>query len=350
MGASQGQGQGPEQRTCGACGKEVGRRAGAGRPRDYCDVTCRRRAERDRARGRHRPPAVDMLPSGASTARELRDLAWRLEAAEDSFASLSTRLTLAEQIVELARSYAGAAVHEARLEGMSWRDIGAAGGVSEASARARWSEIRLLRLAAGVEKGTASEAAVLREQEQEEEEGEYAVRPLALGQALSVLRERSGVGVREAARQADLAPAEVRRILSGDHVPVWSIAHTLTTIFGGRPQEARILWEAAQGMRRASRLSPADAGRNLRHALRGLHLAAGCPSFPEIARSTGLCAATAAGVLTGRDLPDWPTTAALAVGLGAGPEFVRGLWEDLDYACIAAARSAGTADATAGLL
>ncbi|GHG52015.1 helix-turn-helix domain-containing protein [Streptomyces griseocarneus] len=344
MGASQ------ERRTCAACGEEVVRRAGAGRPRDYCDVTCRRRAERDRARSRHRPPSVDVLPTGASAARGLRVLARRLEAAEDSRAPLGTRLAMAEQMVELARSYAGAAVHEARREGMSWRDVGSAGGVSEASARARWSEVQLVPLAAKAaampaDVLTVDEARAVREpvlQEQEEDKDEHSLRSHALGQALSVLRERSGLGVREAARQADLAPAELRRILSGDHVPVWPVAHMLTTIFGGRPQEARILWEAAQGMRRPSRLTPAEAATNLRHALRGLHLAAGCPSFQEVGRASGLSAAAAAGVLSGRDLPDWPTTAALTVGLGAGPELVRGLWEEWDYARIAD-RSSGAA-------
>ncbi|MGX8910253.1 hypothetical protein ACR820_34390 [Streptomyces netropsis] len=161
---------------------------------------------------------------------------------------------------------------------------------------------------------------------------EALVRAQAFGEALSVLRYRSGVDELVAARQADLAPTELRRILAGDCVPGWPVAHMLTTVFGGQPQETRFLWEVSQGMKQTARLSPADAGRNLRYALRGLHLAAGCPSSQEISDATGVSADVVVGVLSGCGLPNWSTAAALAAGFSAGPEAIRGLWEDLDYA------------------
>ncbi|MBH1938836.1 hypothetical protein I5Q34_32030 [Streptomyces sp. AV19] len=108
----------------------------------------------------------------------------------------------------------------------------------------------------------------------------------------------------------------------------------LTTILGGNPRDVRALWESSQGVARPSRLALTDAADNLRHALRGLHLAAGRPAFPKISATTGVPTAVVQRILFGHDIPSWSATAALATGLGADPEAVRSLWEQLDYALI----------------
>ncbi|NVK80255.1 helix-turn-helix domain-containing protein [Streptomyces morookaense] len=267
-----------------------------------------------------------------------------LEVAEDRLEPLTTRLALAEQITCAIRWYAGAAVHGARLAGASWQDISVATGTSEASARARWNAPRLTRDLAEFRASAQDELTVGERTDAGETvrrpTPQALIRPRALGEAFAVLRERSGVTVHDTARQADLALDELCRILDGDFAPSWPVTHMLTTILGGNPEETRIVWEAVHGMRRASRLSSRDAGTKLQQALRGLHLAAGCPPPEALGRSSGLPAVVVTDILSGAHLPDWRTTASLVSGLAADPEVVRGLWEDLDYARIASSSDA----------
>lgn len=325
-------------RACGFCGKGIKHKGAAGRPRDYCDAQCRRRAQRERDRSRQQDAVASTLPSGAAVARSLHLLVLHLQTAEDHFQPLKYRLAIADQITNATRCYVGAAVHGARLAGASWQDIGAESGSSEASARARWNATRLTRDLAGprvspegelAAKGRSAPGETVRQTNLQS-----LIRPQALAEALSALRARSGITVHHAAQQADLTPGEICQILDGDHLPSWPVTHMLTTILAGNPQETRVVWEAAHGLRHTSRLSPRDAGKKLQRALRGLHLAAGCPSAEAVGRSAGLPAGLVSGILSGSHLPDWPTTASLASGLAADPEVIRSLWENLDYARI----------------
>ncbi|MFE6774569.1 hypothetical protein [Streptomyces sp. NPDC057702] len=134
---------GPEAR-CAYCGKALQRSEGGGRPRDYCGVPCRRRAQRrrDHGRGGSMPPrdAWDAIVADlAARARELRAI---------HIEQLAAALELAEGIREDADCLAAVAVDAARHRGRTWGEIAPELGVSEASARARWGGVRVSRMVA----------------------------------------------------------------------------------------------------------------------------------------------------------------------------------------------------------
>ncbi|MFC9227425.1 helix-turn-helix domain-containing protein [Streptomyces decoyicus] len=152
-----------------------------------------------------------------------------------------------------------------------------------------------------------------------------------LASALSHMQRSSGMTIHDAAQQADLSPSYVSRILAGDRVPNWPVVHMLATIFGGRAQELRTLWESAQGVAYPARQDVHSAAQRLQDALRGLYLAASCPELAGV-RGRGLTTQAAGEALRGEVVPDWPTTSALITWLGGHPADVRPLWEDVHYA------------------
>ncbi|MGK5640109.1 hypothetical protein ACSNOK_17585 [Streptomyces sp. URMC 126] len=151
--------------------------------------------------------------------------------------------------------------------------------------------------------------------------------PRAFGAALTHLAQETDADVREVAQWADLPPARLLRILNGDTVPPWPIAYMLTMLFGGDPQETRIVWEGAQGISRPARIAAPQARAELHRALRGLRLAARNPSPHALSRSAGVDAVVVEDVFSGRVVPDWPTTAALVSAMGADANLVRAVWE-----------------------
>ncbi|MFG3285311.1 helix-turn-helix domain-containing protein [Streptomyces sp. NPDC048111] len=156
-----------------------------------------------------------------------------------------------------------------------------------------------------------------------------------LGAALTQLQSRSHVSLHDAACRIGLAPSDMVRILSGAHVPPWPVVHMLTMAFHGDPAELRVLWECSQGQVHSARMSAEGAAGDLAAALRGLHLAAGCPPLEQLAHGYGLSATAAGLILAGRLLPDWPATARLASALGGSPSDVYVLWREVHSAVIA---------------
>ncbi|WP_344021493.1 hypothetical protein [Streptomyces luteireticuli] len=247
----------------------------------------------------------------------------RLEAAESDRSALHVRLGLAAEIVDTVQRYSGSVIGHARSAGASWEDIGSAAGKTAAMARARWNSAQLTRLFSPVRvppPGRPGRTGTSRH-------GVALTHPQAFGEALTHLAQVSGLAVAEAARRADLPPTELLRVLDGEVVSPWPVAHMLTTVFGGDPREVRIVWEGAQGIRRSSRRPAGEAAEELRRALRGLRLAARNPSPMDLSLSARLGVALVEGVFAGTVLPDWHTTAALASAMGADPEILRGTWE-----------------------
>ncbi|MEV0281151.1 helix-turn-helix transcriptional regulator [Streptomyces sp. NPDC050610] len=336
----------PQYARCAFCGTRFPQRAGPGRRKEYCDAPCRRRAQRVRDGHRVLVPSPARL-WGQGIAEDLQLLATRLACAESGpRASLRVLLRMSDQLEDELACYRAAAVHDARGGGSAWEDIAAAAGVSAQTARARWGEAKVRRLLArrAHEREPSPPRAHRRPAPPDRGQagGPDAGAPVpvlptrALGAALSHLQRLSGVSVTEAARQADLSPSYVSRILTGERVPAWPVVHMLVTILGGKAPELRILWESAQGVRRLSRQSVTAAAAALHTALRGLFLAAACPAVEELCAGTDLTPDLARDVLAGDHIPDWPVVARLVSRLGAPPSGIRPLWEDVHYAALVA--------------
>ncbi|MEV0264733.1 helix-turn-helix transcriptional regulator [Streptomyces sp. NPDC050617] len=336
----------PQYARCAFCGTRFPQRAGPGRRKTYCGPRCRRLAQRARDGHRVSPPSAPQL-WGRGIAEDFQLLATRLVSAEsEPRASLRALLKLADQLENELACYRAAAVHDARVGGSAWEDIAPAAGVSAQTARARWGEARARRLlarrarereplppgghrrpapsAGGGAAGSPGGTPV------------PVLPPRALGSALSHLQRVSGISVSDAARQAGLSPSYVSRVLAGERVPAWPVVRLLATALDGRAPELRILWESAQGVRRQSRQSVTAAAAALHTALRGLHLAAACPSVEELCAGTDLAPDVVRDMLAGEHVPDWPVIACLVSRLGAAPAGIRPLWEDMHYAALAA--------------
>ncbi|TDC77516.1 hypothetical protein [Streptomyces hainanensis] len=104
----------------------------------------------------------------------------------------------------------------------------------------------------------------------------------------------------------------------------------LATIFGGRPEELRWLWEE-QGAVHNVPQGPHAAARRLRHAFLGLQLAAGSSTTQDLAKAAGVPARLVARVLRGDIIPDWATTTRISEGLGEAPAALQPLWKDLEH-------------------
>jgi len=323
-------------RQCVLCLKRFTQKSGPGRKRLYCTVACRRRAQRQRDGRRSAAPGTSADRWGRDLAAGIRELAARLASAEERQAGLGARLGYAEQLrVELAY-YTAAAVHEARVFGGSWAEVALAAGVSPDTARERWSEGRVRRLldrrAAEPLQLPAAGARAAR----------AAVQPdrgtlLGLAGALSFQLRQSALTMHEVARQAGVSQSFVSRVLAGERIPSWPVVHKLASVLGGDPEDLRFLWESAQGLTASPRRPLEQAIARLHCAVRGLYMAAGQPELERLSPrlGTGLAADLVGAVLAGECVPDWPTTAALAAGLGGRVVELRPLWEDVHYAFLA---------------
>ncbi|MDX3855922.1 helix-turn-helix domain-containing protein [Streptomyces sp. AK02-01A] len=310
---------------CAFCGSPLRQRSGSGRPRDYCDTTCRRRAQRLRDRQRAARQARDLLPSGRNIAGDLHALAAHLVRADRQGQPLSVLLGCASRLAHEVSCYIEAAVQEALEREDSWSSVATAAGTGEDTARSRWSRTAVSRLLTQRTPVPAPRAAP-----------EDAA-PRQLGAALAFLQQRSGFTLAEAAAHAGLRPADLLSMFAGERVPPWPAVHTLAVLFGDRPEDLEALWLSAQSTADSSRPRIGTAAERLCAALRGLYLAAASPDATRISRSVGLAPKLIAAVLEGNHIPDWPTAVRLVAGLGADPAGIRHLWEDVHYAFLTSA-------------
>ncbi|MEN2424356.1 helix-turn-helix transcriptional regulator [Streptomyces rimosus] len=331
----------PRYAVCESCGHRFRQRTGPGRRKDYCTVACRRRAQRRRDGQAATLPTAHQ-PWAQQIADDLQAQATRLATAQTTGADLHVLLAQAAQLRHEADFFTAAAVHDARHRGETWETIAAAADVSVATARARWREVTVRRMlerrarhtrprsASGVASRLDPAIGASRAQHRRP-----LLPPRALAAALSYLQRESKVTIGDAARQADLSPSYVSRILSGERTPAWPVVHMLATIFNGSAAELRLLWESAQGFGHATRQSLPAAAQRLHEALRGLHLAAARPALADLCATTPLEPALVRDTLSGDHIPDWPTLACLVTRLGAQPAAVKALWEDVHYAVLA---------------
>lgn len=129
---------------CAHCGKKLKRSTKGGRPKDYCDMVCRRRAQRQR--DRERGSSTPRLATWQGVTSDLSARAHLLHSADTTRLPLEEVLDLAERLREDAECATAVAVDAARQAGWAWNEIGTAARMSGATARARWGGVRVLQL------------------------------------------------------------------------------------------------------------------------------------------------------------------------------------------------------------
>lgn len=330
----------PRYDICRYCQERFAQTSGPGRKKEYCSLDCRGKAQRERDGRLGRQHARSALPLGRRIAEDLQALAAALLEAEYDARPLKELLGHAREVMREVDHYTAAAVQDARNQGTSWEQVAEAAQLSATTARTRWPEGRVKERL----KRRAAERAVLRQPAAPLVDGpdtaegspqsQAAERASAkLASALSHLHRASDLTIREVAGQTSLSPSYISRILSGERTPQWSVVATLAELFGGEPDELRVLFESAHGLMAPTRHAMPDAVARLQAALRGLHLAAGRPQSGVIRKAShGTLSTQAIGeILAGVMVPGWEQTAALVTALGGWPADVRPLWEAVHY-------------------
>lgn len=134
----------PSPTRCAFCGRGIEQLKSGGRPRDYCNSTCRSRAQRQRDRERRasRPAQT----SWRVISRDLYVRAQQLHGAGPDQLPLATLLEVTERLREDAECLAAVAVDAARHAGWAWAEVSLETGRREASVRAQWGGARVSRL------------------------------------------------------------------------------------------------------------------------------------------------------------------------------------------------------------
>jgi hypothetical protein len=314
---------------CAFCGKEIGQSRRGGRPKDYCDPACRRRAQRQR--DRERRAAEPSHTEWQVITGDLFARTQQLLAGGSDQPALATALDLTARLRRDAECLAAVAVDSARCNGWTWTEVATAAGLSAAAARARWGGVRVQRL--------VSERAQLSMSEQTDRNlplptfsnkagappagasEDSAVREL--GTALRTLHVRSGVSLHFVSDITGLSLPVITAMFDGCRVPSWPETYMLSHALGGDPQDLQLLWHCAWGVPLSTE-AVTGPGR-LGAALRGARLAAG---LPDVAASCppGMSRAQACAALAGEAAPDWPLLSGFLVRLGADPSRFTSLW------------------------
>ncbi len=313
---------------CVRCHAPIEEPARGGRPRIYCTVQCRRRAQRERDRARRGPG-----PSWQPIAYDLLLSSLQLHGCCQQL-NLKHILTLAGHVARDAECLTAVAVDAALRRGERWQDIAAAAGVSQASARATWGGTRAQDLLAArvpppvvpkvsgiLPPGTAPRGAVAPcvPHPRTADEAVPGARQ-DLGVALRTLQKASGASLSQTATVTGLPLTVVTDMVAGRKVASWAETYTVAHALRGEPQDLVLLWERAAGEQLPVDKSSPD---RLAAALRGAWLAAGAPS---LALTSDVDVAVARAVLCGHVVPPWTVVSTLLTGLRADPALFEPLW------------------------
>jgi transcriptional regulator with XRE-family HTH domain len=333
-------GSSPRYGSCRFCQERFAQTDGPGRRREYCSLSCRRKAQRERDGRPGTRESRSALPLGRRIAEDLQALSAALLEAEYEGRPLQELLRCAADVAREVEYYKAAAVQDARTGGVGWEQVAQAALVSAATARSRWAESRVKERL----KRRAAERAAVRQppglpvpgpQAAEDESLSKAAEraSVKLASALSYLHRASGMAIREVADRTSLSPSYISRILSGERTPTWAVVCVLVKLFGGRPAELSVLFESAHGLVQPARHAMPDAVARLQAALRGLHLAAGRPPHGAVRKAShgSLSTQAISDILDGVMVPGWEQTSALVTALGGWPADVRPLWEAVHY-------------------
>ncbi|MFD9072532.1 hypothetical protein [Streptomyces lasiicapitis] len=311
---------------CLSCGEQLEQRGGPGRRKEYCNRSCRRRAQRRREREALSRPSARF---GAGAAERLQALTNQLVELGSRDAPLDQVLGGAVEVSAAVQRYIAAVVHDAREDGQDWDAIARAAGVSASSARSVWSQSRLDELLVSrsappylgsppLGPGRAGRGG-----------------PGGLASALACLHTSSRASIAEIAGGCGLTAEELGWVLSGELAPPWPVVRKLAVLLGARPEELYGLWLTANECTCTTAWpSLQTAAHHLRDHLRGLYLAAGRPSLRQLQWPSATTALEVRAVLEGRRVPGWAATAGIAQGLGASTTSVRAVWQEVHYALL----------------
>ncbi|MBY8846680.1 hypothetical protein [Streptomyces sp. SP2-10] len=235
-------------------------------------------------------------------------------AAERLGLPLRARFDLVDSLLRHTERFAAVAVTEARQSGASWEEVAAAAGLTAAQASARWDEAALRAL-------FPAERVTERRRTQQR-----------LSDALAHLQVGSNVSVDQAAERTGIDLPRLTQVLEGSCLPTWPEAYTLASIFGGRAEDLRMLWESACGAVRSPGLPAQGAAGYLAAALRGLHVSVGSPELDRLSQQALLPADCLGEVLAGHHALPWPATARLVRALDGRVEDFEPLWQAVHQA------------------
>ncbi|MER6562115.1 helix-turn-helix transcriptional regulator [Streptomyces sp. NPDC001027] len=341
--------------TCEHCGSALTAGPGKGRPRKYCADACRQAAHRRRLHGdaptapaglppsstessteprpvRRVSAATRAAPHGPSAGDELlveiakdiqdgaRDLA-RLLPSFDGEEPLHRVAQLHEQLDGLTAAVIG----RARYRRVTWAAVSSVLGVSEDTARHRYTERYILRRLArfnrsettltsltGIFSSTASRATETPDElscdsapagatgdsdSDRIEQSKHQSTPIEssgaaynrLAPILSMLIRTSQLTNKEVSTKIGCSASYLSRILTGERVPTWDLTRKFAQACGADPTVLRTVWESEK-LSHKSRKPDAEledddrsAAERLRDAVRTLHLRAGRPAPNDIA-------------------------------------------------------------------
>ncbi|MET8658428.1 hypothetical protein [Streptomyces griseus] len=245
------------------------------------------------------------------------------------------RLKLAQVLHREITCYVATAVQDERAAGKTWAEIGSAAEVSEASARACWSETKVAALLTARPAGTRASSNPSGSRVAERPLDWTFTRPAGqlqraaarvLQRYLTALLESAPLSTEDVARQAGLPTDAITLSVGGELIASWPVTYMLTAILGGEPQILRWAWETASGERDPGGPQSAEEARScLESIVRVLQVSAGKSGTKSTTASPLLNSASTAE--RGCGIPDWPCTERLAVALGAEPTIVRPFWD-----------------------
>ncbi len=248
---------------------------------------------------------------------------------------LGVRLKLAQVLHREITCYVATAVQDERAVGKTWDEISAAAEVSEASARASWSETKVAALLAARPARTLASRSPSQSGVTEKPLDWTFTRPAGrlqraaarvLQRYLTALLETAPLSTEDVARQAALPTDAITLSLGGELIASWPVTYMLTDILGGEPQMLRRAWETASGEREPGALQTAEEARScLEDILRVLHVSAGKPDTESMTASPLFTSASTTERVC--RIPDWPGTERLTVALGAESTIVRPFWD-----------------------
>lgn len=333
------------QPTCKHCGGQRQLQA-TGRPGEYCSTKCRQAAHRQRKAPTSAPDTeqfdqVLRIQLGQITdkAREI------LLAIEDPAAAVDGPMEQMVRLQVLAEHLTPHMVARTKQRGASWERIGSLLGMSQDTARKKWSlPVRrgfpTQRPAPAAPHSAPPVGSGPPTDPEPTEEGPDGITPAPMPPAsvgavpglagqdlatvLSSLQRASGLSLRTLAARTGLSPSYLSRMMSGERFPVWKKVATLARACGADPEVLRRVWEASSA-RRDNR----PRNDSLAAALRFLHLRAGSPTPWAIAVTSGneLDQDHISALLDGTETGDWDQVKRLIQLLDGEPSYFLPLWE-----------------------
>ncbi|MFF9025744.1 helix-turn-helix domain-containing protein [Streptomyces eurythermus] len=348
---------------CEWCGAPLGGGPGKGRPRKYCADACRQAAHRRRLNSgtaaqppAHTPSAAE-LPHAARTATTprttscvpsagdefLSEIAKDIQDGARELARLLPSLDGEEplqritQLQEQLDGLTAAAVGRARYRRVTWAAISSLLGISEDTARHRYTDRHILRRLARFSRSGTAHASVASlfstpgqgtapphdspagtdtgadrgegpDQSAPTEPSTAAYNRLA--PILSMLIRTAQLTNKEVSQRIGCSPSYLSRIVTGERVPTWDLTRRFARACGADPEVLRTVWETEKLSHRCREPvpgtdTPLPAADQLRTAIHTLHLRAGRPTPGDVAVASRwvLTASTVASLLEGTVLP-----------------------------------------------